>query len=70
MSLAVNKSALISLTKELMSRWYETKETWRDAKSLEFERHYLDELQSSVNTATSAIDQLDRLVTKIRKDCE
>ena len=63
-------SKLSALTKELSNRWQQTKESWRDAKCQEFERHYVDELQVSVDKAVMVIDQLDKLVAKIRSDCE
>ncbi len=63
-------SKLAALTKELAQRWQQTKEDWRDAKSLEFERHYMDELLTSVDKAVAVMEQVDKLVTKIKHDCE
>jgi hypothetical protein len=59
-----------ALTKDLANRWQRTKESWRDVKAEEFERQYLDELQMSVDKAMQVIEQLDKLMTKIRSDCE
>ena len=61
---------LAGLTKELRSQWQGTKAYWKDDKSLEFERRYMEELLASVDRAVTVIEQLDKLVTKIRKDCE
>jgi hypothetical protein len=58
------------LTRNLWSQWQETKEHWRDAKSLEFERKYLEELRPGVDNAVAVIAQLDKLLAKIKKDCE
>ncbi len=58
------------VTKELMAKWRETREYWKDAKSEEFEKNYMDELQSSVDTAVIVIEKLDKIISKIRKDCE
>jgi thymidylate synthase len=63
-------SRLAGLTKELRAQWQDTKNYWKDAKSQEFERKYMEELLASVDRAVNVIDQLDKLVTKIRKDCE
>jgi hypothetical protein len=63
-------SRLSGLTKELRAQWADTKNYWKDAKSLEFEHKYMEELFASVDRAVTVIDQLDKLVTKIRKDCE
>ena len=51
-------------------KWRETREYWDDAKSAEFERKYMDELQASVDTAVIVIEKLDKLLAKIKKDCE
>lgn len=53
-----------------MGQWQHTREYWRDAKSTEFEHKYLDELFSSVDKAVGVIEQLDKLLNKIRRDCE
>jgi uncharacterized protein (UPF0335 family) len=63
-------SRLAGLTKELRAQWQDTKNYWKDAKSQEFEHKYMEELLASVDRAVTVIEQLDKLVTKIRKDCE
>ena len=44
MNLSATKSRLAAITKELSLQWVETKNYWRDSKSLEFEHRYIDEL--------------------------
>lgn len=61
---------LIGLTKELNAAWTETRDAWNDAKSREFEERFLDKLQTEVNQATLHIDALERLLAKIRSDCQ
>jgi hypothetical protein len=70
MSLRSNGNQIASLTKELQLKWQDTKTYWKDAKSAEFQRKYLDELQSTVDTTITVIEQLDKLITKIKSDCE
>jgi len=65
-----NGLKLAAITKELSYQWQQTKEYWNDAKSQEFEQKYLEELLSSVDRAVAVIDELDKLVGKIRNDCE
>jgi thymidylate synthase len=65
-----SRARLEALTKELRLQWQHTKDYWADAKSGEFEHKYLQELFISVERSASAIDQLDKLITKIKKDCE
>jgi hypothetical protein len=70
MSLNANKSRLTALTKNLSLRWAETKNHWRDAKSEEFDQRFMQELFPRVNRATAALEKLEELLNKIRKECE
>jgi len=70
MSLAPNKALLVTLTKDLLLRWEQTRESWHDAKSLEFEKQYINELATTVDQAVEVIEKLDKLLTKVRSDCE
>ena len=65
-----SSNRLSGITKELRAQWLDTKSYWKDAKSLEFERRYMEELLASVERTVTVIEQLDKLITKIRKDCE
>ncbi len=65
-----NASRLGMVTKDLLAQWQQTKEYWTDIKSAEFERKYLEELKAGVDSAVTIMEQLDNLLTKIRKDCE
>ena len=44
MSLNASKSRLDGITKELSIQWEQAKNYWRDQKSAEFEKKYLNEL--------------------------
>jgi thymidylate synthase len=63
-------SRLSGITKELWVQWQQTKESWRDEKSAEFEQKYLSELVAAVDKSVTVIEQLDKLIEKIKKDCE
>lgn len=65
-----NASKLTALTRDIANKWQQTKNSWRDAKSAEFERLYIEELLHNVDKAASVMEQLDKLVTKIKHDCE
>jgi hypothetical protein len=68
--MSASGSRLEVTTKDLRVRWQQTKEQWSDAKSREFEQTYLVELFASVDRAVGVIEKLDKLIAKIRKDCE
>lgn len=70
MNLLANKSRLEALTKELAASWSETCDSWRDAKSQEFGQRFMDELFSGVNRTAACIADLDKIINKIRHDCE
>lgn len=70
MNLSGNKGRMIGLTRDLLLRWGETKNFWRDAKSEEFERRFIAELDASVNRTVLIVDKLDELLKKVRSDCE
>ncbi len=64
------KNRLVSLTKGLATRWDETKNYWKDAKSQEFEQRYMTELFANVDKTVTVLEKLDELLAKVRKDCE
>src|SRR5208283_75241 len=70
MSLSGSKNRLMAITKELSTRWDETRNYWRDAKSQEFEHRYMVELLANVDRTITVMDKLNELVTKVRNDCE
>lgn len=70
MSLAANRSRLTGITRELSLQWENTQNFWRDQKSAEFEKKYLEELFAHANKAAAIIEKLDELLKKVRSDCE
>ena len=65
-----SQNRLMGLTKELRAEWKQTEQHWHDAKSLEFEKRFLNDLITGVNQAIADIDALEQVLTKIRNDCE
>ena len=61
---------LTALTRGLSAQWQQTKDYWHDAKGREFERQYMEELFASVDKAVGVMEQVDKLIAKIRHDCE
>jgi hypothetical protein len=70
MNLSASKNRLVGLNKELSSRWEETRNSWRDTKSLEFEQRYMSELFANVDRTVTILDKLNELLAKVRNDCE
>jgi hypothetical protein len=61
---------LIQNGRQLSEQWYMTKEHWRDAKALEFEKRYLEPLPGLISKTNTIMNDLETLLKKIRKDCE
>lgn len=70
MSLESDKAVLMKVSKDLKSSWEQVTDSWLDVKSQEFERNYLEPLQTNITMAVETIEKLDKLLTKVRKDCE
>lgn len=70
MSLQTNKGRLIGLSRELMRSWQETQDVWRDQKSRDFDKTYMQPLFDAVDNAAVAMDDLEKVLQKLRKDCE
>ena len=70
MTIGANGKALARATKDLFLTWEATKRAWRDAKADEFESKYLAELQTAVDRAVPVFDDLDKLVDRVRSECE
>ncbi len=64
------QNRLAGLTNELRAEWEQTKHYWNDAKSREFEQRFLVELFSGVNQTINHIESLERVLAKLRHDCE
>ena len=70
MSLSGSRSRLVSITKELSMQWDNTKDYWKDAKSLEFEHRYLEQLFIDMDKTATVVEKLDELLKRVKNDCE
>jgi predicted house-cleaning NTP pyrophosphatase (Maf/HAM1 superfamily) len=70
MSTQGSASNLSQAARVLFLEWEKAKVHWRDVKSQEFEYTFLKELPSQVAGATTAMEEIDQLLKKVRGDCE
>ena len=70
MSASGSRGLLTLSTRQLLGRWEETRNSWRDQKAADFESLYLSELRNSVNSALKVLEDLDHLLEKIHADCD
>ena len=61
---------LSKATKVFLASWQDVKAYWRDSKGREFEKRYIQDLPDEINTAMKVIEEIDKILTKARHDCE
>ncbi len=70
MSLHSSRSRIAGLSKELNRQWQDTQQVWRDGKAKEFDSSYMQPLFDNVDNALAAMEDLDKVLKKLRQDCE
>jgi len=70
MNVGASASNLMQSLKELKLEWERTTTYWRDAKRVEFEHKYLENLPHDVARATVVMKEIADLLKEIRNDCE
>jgi hypothetical protein len=70
MNTRTSAANLAQAMKNLSLEWQQTRAEWRDAKAIEFDDTYLEVLPQQVARATAAIEELEILLKKVRRDCE
>ena len=70
MNIRVSAANLALAAKEISAEWQQTKNSWYDAKSREFEAAYLEELPRLMARAGAVIDELEMVLRKVKSDCE
>lgn len=70
MSVKSARGALAKATRDLHVSWQQTAPHWSDARAQEFEKKYITPLSDALTSSSSIIEELDQLLTKIRRDCE
>ncbi len=60
---------LHSALKTLRVHWDETRETWNDAVSRDFEERHIDPVEVQVNSVLHAMENLAEVIGKLRSEC-
>lgn len=55
--------------KDLNTYWEQTGSVWRDAAREKFENDHLRILAEGVRAASTAMDQIEVLLSQVRKEC-
>jgi hypothetical protein len=70
MNTRTSAANLAQAIKDLSVEGQQTRADWRDAKAIEFDDTYLEVLPQQVARATAAMEELEALLKKVRRDCE
>lgn len=70
MTTASSRGMLTLATRQLLSRWDETRQSWRDLKAAEFEVQYLSGVKDTVGAAIRTLEEIDQILEKAHADCE
>jgi hypothetical protein len=70
MSTQGSSSQLEAAWRDLAAAWQHVTDDWRDARAKEFEQMYLERLPNLIMNARRAIEDIDGLLRKMRRECE
>lgn len=66
----MNSSVLTKTVRELLAHWERVEPLWRDIRSAQFQERYIEPLPDITRNAEVLMEELGRLLNKIRNDCE
>lgn len=69
MSLNSARGRLLGSLKELHGRWERVSQVWDDPVRADFEKHYIHPLDAKSRTAVAAMEQMEELLAKAKRDC-
>ena len=69
MSVPVAKANLVDALKKLRQKWDRAKGHWNDEAARQFQKDYLDPLESRVIAAAKSLDHVAELMATVRREC-
>ncbi len=70
MSARASAVKLTKSTKVFMQSWDQVKGHWSDGRQRDFEKDYIEALPDDVSSAIRVIEEIDKILTRARRDCE
>lgn len=70
MSAIDSRAKLIQAGKKLMADWRQTRETWRDIKARQFEKEYMEPLESHIRAAVLGMERIGNALNSAYYDCK
>ncbi len=69
MSINVAKANLMDAVKQLRIRWNHIASSWDDAARRQFEKDFIDPLDSKVLMAVKGLDHVAELQERVKREC-
>ncbi|MEK6700657.1 MAG: hypothetical protein AABZ53_00185 [Planctomycetota bacterium] len=69
MSVAVAKANLMDAQKKLRAAWDRARQHWDDDTAKLFAKEVLDPIEPRISAAIKAIDHVQELMVKVRREC-
>ncbi len=69
MSLSSARTRLSTAHNDLMAQWRQTRAKWDDTMSQEFETGFLAMLEPKIRNTLAAMEKLEALLAKARREC-
>lgn len=70
MSARTSAIQLVQAMKQISVKWEQTRASWHDVRSAEFEEKFLTELPRHVARAAAAMEEIETVLRRARTDCE
>ena len=70
MGMAEGQADIVRAGRDLENRWREMRRFWNDAAAAAFEARFVAPLLQDARRALAAMDQMNRILTQLRRDCE
>ena len=64
-----NDAIMAKALKDLQAHWEQTRTVWNDDARTDFERDHLSGLVPAMKTATMAIQRIEEVLRRARKEC-
>lgn len=64
-----NDAIMAKALKDLQAHWEQTRTVWNDDARNDFERDHLNGLIPAMKTATTAIQRIEEILRRARKEC-
>ena len=70
MSMSTSRTRVVASLKELHARWSDIRTCWRDTVAQDFEKEFIAPLEGRVRASASAMEQMNELLVRARRDCQ